>query len=115
LLKFMDPNFTEVHRWRTVSIFEEADSPRVVYWYGDAGLQTCYEPKFLNWIKLGMNVGAMWWLCRVFKLCLKCELCAHTISVLRQTEEELSMGRKIRKFFGKGLNGLLPCSACWMW
>jgi hypothetical protein len=66
----MDPNFAEVQRWRTVSSFEEADSQRVVYWYGDADLQTCYEPKFLNWIKL-------WYECRcnVVGGCAQCSNC----------------------------------------
>ncbi len=117
MLKFMDPNFAEVYRWRTVSIFEEADSQRVVYWYGDADLQTCYEPKFLNWIKLGMNVSATWWLCRVFKLCLKCELCAHNFSpYIEGRRTKLKYGEEEKgKCWARDLNGLLPCSACWMW
>ncbi len=102
MLKFMDPNFAEVYRWRTVSIFEEADSQRVVYWYGDADLQTCYEPKFLNWIKLGMNVSATWWLCRVFKLCLKCELCAHNFSPYTEGRRT-KYGEEDKEIFWQGI------------
>ncbi len=73
-----------------------------MYWYGDADLQTCYEPKFLNRIKLGMNVSAKWWLCRVFKLCLKRDLCAHNFSPYTEGRRT-KYGEEDKEFFWQGI------------
>jgi hypothetical protein len=64
-----------------------------------------------------MSVQCGWWLCTVFKLCLKCELCAHNFSPYTEGRRtKLKYGEEEKgKCWARDLNGLLPCSACWMW